>query len=293
MKLGIILLNWNAADYTERCIRVLQNWHIIRPNIYVVDNGSIDGGLRYSKVGKVPVFLLQSPVNRGYAGGNNLGIKRALDDGCEYILLMNTDASISEEHIAMLIDHLKKDSGIGCIGPTVHQDNLVFVGGRDIALHFDTRNTHMRTHSYQMPISVDYVPGMVFLTRRDVITRTGYLDEDFFFSGEIADFCRRATREGYRSAILPEARADHVPITDNPHRRTLYQYYSLRNRFLYLRKHHPRIQGFLESLWILLGVHMYVLAIIRGKKMESMAIRLAIKDGVRGIFGDQNDKFLT
>lgn len=291
MKLGIILLNWNAEELTTRCVRVLQEWRRLMPNIYVIDNGSIVKEFNFKEDGDVPVFLIQSPTNRGFAGGNNLGIHRALEDGCDYILLLNNDASISERDIEMLLDHLWKDTDIGCIGPCIHEGNFVYLGGRDIGIYPNTRNTTIQGNLLDDVSIVDYVPGAVFLARREVFERVGLLDEDFFFSGEIADLCTRAEKKGYKCGICPEIIATHVLVTDNPLRSTLYAYYSLRNRFLYIRKHHSCVRWILEPFWVLWGIYMCAWTFKMGMRKESAAYRLAILDGLKGIFGDRNDLF--
>lgn len=293
MKLGIILLNWNAAELTAGSVRVFQGWDTLKPNVYVVDNGSTEGSLHFGERGDVPVFLLQSPTNRGFAGGNNIGIGKALEDGCTFIILINSDASISEEHVEIMLDQLRKNGDIGCLGPAIHEDDRVYIGGRDIALHVNTRNIASQKESGDEIIPVDYVPGMVFLTRREIFERIGFLDEQFFFSGEIADLCMRILKGGYLCGISPGIRADHVKEKDNPHRNSLYQYYSLRNRFLFIRKHHARIRWILEPFWVLWGIQRYIRAVFSGMDGESQAYRMAIVDGVRGIFGDRNDRFFV
>lgn len=289
--LGIIILNWNAADVTKECAGRLQEWERLNPRIYVLDNGSTEGSLDFSNETGIPVFLVRSPTNLGYAGGNNLGIRRALDDGCEFILLLNSDASISEEQLEILLDHLYRNPEIGCIGPVIHEGVILYIGGRDIGIHIHTRNTVSEKNSLKGLLYSEYVPGMVFLTKREVIKRTGFLDEQYFFSGEIADFCKRVLNSGWICAICGDAKAEHLQDRDNPHRSSLYQYYSLRNRFLFNRKHHPRLRWFLEPFWILWGIQRGARAAIMGKRADSRAYRMAIADGVRGIFGDRNELF--
>lgn len=289
--LGIILLNWNAAAVTKECVSKLQEWQRLNPRIYIVDNESTEGSLDFSHETGIPVFLVRSPKNLGYAGGNNLGIKRALKDGCEFILLLNSDASVSEGHIELLLDHIKRNPEIGCIGPAISEPGCVYLGGRDIGIHINTRNVTSRIVPNNRLIPVDYVPGMVFMTRRSIFQRIGYLDEEYFFSGEIADFCTRAREVGFSCVIYDNAIATHCPDEGNPHRSSLYQYYSLRNRFLFNRKHHPLLRWFLEPFWIGWGMQRGARAGITGKRAESRAYRMAIIDGVKGIFGDRNELF--
>jgi len=292
MMLGIILLNWNNTPATTKCVLSLRTWRKIKPLVYVVNNGSADEDLHFSEDSEVPVFLIQSPGNLGYAGGNNRGIRMAIEDGCEYVLLLNNDASVGESELVKMLDMLEGNLDIGCIGPEIHEGNRVYLGGRNIGFHVNTRNTRKWNRSGKTVLWVSYIPGMVFLARRDAIKKIGCLDETFFFSGEIADFCLRAIGCGYKCAVCTVARAEHEPDKDHPLRRTLYQYYSLRNRFLFIRKHYPGMRWIMEPFWILWGVQRYIRAFIKGQEQESDAYRMGIMDGLKGRYGDRNELFL-
>jgi hypothetical protein len=218
-------------------------------------------------------------------------MREAIDDGCECLLLLNSDASISEENMEKLLEILQKGENLGCVGPAISEGTKVYLGGRDIGLHINTRNTRSRNVSGDEVLYVDYVPGMVFLTKQDVVRDIGFLDEQYFFSGEIADFCMRAWKKGYKCAIYTATKADHELERDNPFRSSLYQYYSLRNRFLYIRKHHPNLKWILELFWTIWGMQRYARAALMGLSKESLAYRMAIADQARGIFGDRNVLF--
>ena len=131
------------------------------------------------------------------------------------------------------------------------------------------------------------------MIRTQVFEKIGLLDEDYFFSGEIADFCRRATKAGYHLGINYDTTVLHQ-TESSPHelRKTLYVYYNFRNRFLFIRKHH-RAQSIRYQLkWISLGLIQYLGSIKNLDFRKARSIRLAIVDGLLGKFGNQNDKFI-
>jgi GT2 family glycosyltransferase len=101
----------------------------------------------------------------------------------------------------------------------------------------------------------------------------------------------RAWKKGYKCAIYTVMKVDHELERDNPFRSSLYQYYSLRNRFLYIRKHHPNLKWILELFWTIWGMQRYARAALMGLSKESLAYRMAIADQARGIFGDRNVLF--
>ena len=133
--------------------------------------------------------------------------------------------------------------------------------------------------------------GMVFLARSAVFASVGLLDERYFFSGEVADFCRRARDHGYACAVCPGVVAVHRPDQGMPLRSTLYPYYALRNRFLFLREHHPALRPVLEPFWVLWGFAMSVRAFLAGSPEQSRAYRIALVHGVKGMYGDRNAEF--
>ena len=83
MKLAVVVLNWNAAEDTERCLVSVEAWRLPpehpRPAIWVVDNDSIEPGVRGLKERHPDCHYLLSPFNRGFGGGCNLGIAEALN----------------------------------------------------------------------------------------------------------------------------------------------------------------------------------------------------------------------
>jgi hypothetical protein len=140
---------------------------------------------------------------------------------------------------------------------------------------------------------VEYVPGTVFLARSSIFKEIGLLDEDYFFSGEIADFCKRVRDAGHRVCVDLDEQAGHgLDRAAEPLRKTLYVYYSLRNRFLYVRKHHRGTRVLYFPFWIGVAVSMFGRALIKGQPATARAISLALLDGLSNRYGNQNAKFL-
>ena len=142
-------------------------------------------------------------------------------------------------------------------------------------------------------VDVDYVPGTVALLRRQVFESVGVLDEEYFFSGEMADLCHRARSHGFRSVIDPGGRARHDLDRSLRAREILHIYYVVRNRFLYVRKHHARRRVWLDVRWIARAVPTVLAALCRGRWRRARSVALGVLDGVRGRFGGQNERVLA
>jgi GT2 family glycosyltransferase len=301
MSLAVILLNWHNERQTLLCARTIAAWQELSPHLYVVDNESTQATSRTLADALVSADLICSPLNLGYAGGNNLGVRRALATH-RYILLLNSDVDISEAAAIWLLERLEANPQISILGPLIHETRdgraHLLVGGRDIARYPSTRTAIAPSELKKLPgyplRPVDYVSGTVFLARAGVFAETGLLDEEYFFSGEIADFCKRVKDRGREIYVDLEVEARHDPgQAPPPHvRETLYVYYGLRNRFLYVTKHHAAEKVKYFAYWTMLGVLALVRAIGLGRLGKARAIILALTHAYAGRYGNQNANFL-
>lgn len=292
-KLAIILINWNNGEDTIECLQMIDAWRRLRADIWVVDNASSDGSPEQIASRFPGVLLLRNRRNLGFAGGNNAAIRSALQAGSQLILLLNNDARLEEESALGLMQALDIAPGYGLVGPLLeeHIGNkaVLYAGGREIAYHVNTRiRWNRQLAPVETVLPVDYVPGTAVLIRADVFKEVGMLDEDYFFSGEIADFCRRARTKGYRCGIAAHITAAHHSERAGKLRQTLYLYYSLRNRLLYTRK-------FASAAWLAAwaGYDLFLAGkrLAGGDRPAARAIWLALVDGLAGRYGNRNSLF--
>ena len=287
--LAVVLLNWNHSIETLDALSRLRLWSSLNPVIIVVDNASSKDEIDPLREKAHGTILILNSNNRGFAGGNNDGIQKALEEECGYILLLNADAEVTEECIKYLLSILENYPDIGIIGPLLQEREKIFAGGRDIGLYSNTRIPFSRSRSNEQITTVDYVPGTVFLVKSEVFNKIGLLSEEFFFSGEIADFCCRSRDEGFRCTIYNKCTAVHH-IEQGKWRDLIYPYYSLRNRFLYVRRRSKNMWLPLFIRWWTSGMFHGSIAYVRGNRPLACALYLALKDGIRGIYGNQHER---
>ncbi len=295
MKIAVIILNWNAAADTLRCVQHIATWQRLQPEVWVVDNASTDNSRDLIAQAAPRVHLIQNQTNLGYAGGNNQGVRRAIDSGADFVMLLNNDAAINEESVLKLVDTLRNNPKIGIIGPLMYdadqRERLLNAGGQNLIRHLTSHITHTRmTERLQL---VDYVPGTVLLSRADLFRTVGLLDEAYFFSGELPDFCERAKRQGFLSGIDTQAKAYHAVHRSSEFRETLYVYYIIRNRFRFIRKFCRFSKPFFMGFWTLYSVALAAKVRLNGQSHTATAIRLGLLDGLRGQFGGQNSRVLA
>ena len=118
------------------------------------------------------------------------------------------------------------------------------------------------------------------------------MDEAYFFSTELADLCKRAQLNGYRCAIHQEAKAFHHIERSSQFRITLYVYYMIRNRFLYIRKFYRLAKLPLMGFWAVYSLLLTVKLYISGQRASASSVYLGLLDGLQGRFGGQNERVL-
>jgi GT2 family glycosyltransferase len=302
MALSVVIVNWRNEADTVRCVKAVRGWRSLNPQILVVDNESTEGSRETLSQFAEAAELIRSEANLGYGGGNNLGIRRALEGDTAYILLLNSDAEIAEHAVNSLIERLEAHPEVSILGPIIRERSegreRSYIGGRDIALSTQTRIAAETADLGRIPgcplVAVDYVPGTVLLARRAAFERTGLLDESFFFSGEIADFCRRARAAKHGSFVDLDVSASHDATRVPQGRRdTLYAYYSLRNRMLYARKHYPSKTAKHLAFWTGVCAMEIAKSLKKRNFSRSRAIWLALLHGYANRSGNQNAAFLS
>ncbi|MCB9076481.1 MAG: glycosyltransferase family 2 protein [Anaerolineaceae bacterium] len=293
--IAVVILNWNAADDTLNCLRLLTAFKHIRLQIWVVDNHSSDGSAGRIAAEYPHINLICSSTNLGYAAGNNRALVEILEQAIDLILLLNNDATIDETNLLRLVEAMHKYPEIGIVGPMMldadQPQRLLNAGGQNPVLHLSSHLSYQAKHT---PLQlVDYIPGTVMLARRQVFLKTGLLDDAYFFSAEIPDFCHRARRHGFLSAVVTQAKAVHAVERSSTFRESLYVYYIIRNRFRFIRKFYPRLRGLLIGFWMTYSLALAAKLQIDGQPHTAKAVLLGLGDGLRGRFGGQNERVLA
>lgn len=256
MKIGVIIVTWNSRKFIDDCIGALLRYEPV--SVYVVDNGSIDGSADYVSQAYPSVNLFRLPINAGFASGNNYGIRQALKDGCNTVLLLNVDTLIDEAFITPCVKILDEHPSIGIVGPTIVEalePNVIQFGGGKFnfwGLRFpviDKGKTFVRSDRIK---EVDYVLGAAMFIRREVIDQTNGLDEEYFPAYvEEADLCYRARSCGFRSVMYQGVRVRHVGMQSSGGFQNAFRR-MMAHRFLFGLKHLNFIK-FMIAAQVLVG----------------------------------------
>jgi len=225
--LSIIILNYNTKNLLGDCLKSVEkaktdglSWETI-----VVDNASTDGSPAMVRKEFPEVLLRESKKNLGFAGGNNLGLKKALG---RYILFLNSDTQITPDSLVKIMKFMEEDSRIGASTPKT----ILFSGGMDPDCHrgfptpwasicyflgleklFPKSKIFGQYHQFYLDLNktheIDAGFGTFMFVRRKALDQVGNWDESYFFYGEDLDLCYRIKKAGWKIMFYPESLATH------------------------------------------------------------------------------------
>lgn len=125
---AIIIVNWNNANDTIDCIQNLQKISYDNFKVFLIDNGSSDDSVQGLKLIKEDrLELIETGKNLGFSGGNNVGIKKALEKKFDYVLLLNNDTTVEPNFLDELMRVAESDEKIGVVGSKIYFHPTPFV----------------------------------------------------------------------------------------------------------------------------------------------------------------------
>ncbi len=228
-KVGVVVLNWNAWPDTLECIESVMRLDYPNFEIILCDNASTDGSVErirqwleralcvvpasrkmdefsvsvQSDRPDIPLKVIETGANLGFAGGNNIGIADALELGCDYAWVLNADTVVHREALSALVKHMQSNPKIGICGsvlcyyddPDVIQEAggcayyPVIGMGRKLASG-KPRTGPLDWHRIERQL--DYVSGASSFVSRTFVEAVGPMSEDYFLYCEEIDWATRA-----------------------------------------------------------------------------------------------------
>lgn len=288
--IAIIILNWNGLDDTLECLESLRKQSHKNVSIYVIDNASKNDELKTIKQNFSSIVPIQSKSNLGFAGGNNLGIKKALEEGAEWIFLLNNDTVVDPNFLTNAIQFINKTPNdptcppnpepaewgrrnipknpngpnIGILATTMvnyyHRSKLDNTG-HDLLTNGDTvprnRNAHFSLNILNNPKTPNNpILGAcagAALYNSEMLKQIGLLDEDFFLNYEDADLSLRAIVQGWECYHCPDSIIYHkINASIKKVKNTSYSIRSQRNQLWAYLHNTPLLVIFLNLPWIII-----------------------------------------
>lgn len=221
MDLSVIVVNYKTKDLTRQTLRSVFRAAVPAGKIelILVDNASNDGTVAEVRRRFPRVKVIEAPENLGFAGGNNLGLKRAKG---RYLLLLNSDTLINKDTLVKMVKFMDENPKAGLstcrvelvngqIDPASHRGfptpwaSLTYYTGLEKL--FPTSRIFSQYHQgwqdLSVPHEIDCPTGAFFFIRRAALNQVGLLDQRFFMYGEDIDYAYRVKQAGWKIMYTP------------------------------------------------------------------------------------------
>lgn len=256
----IVVLNWNNAPDTIACLDSIYKLGYPAYQVLVVDNGSTDGSDQMIREAYPDVDFLQTGANLGYAEGNNVGIRHALQGNPDYLFVLNNDTLLANDMLDQLVQAAESDPGIVMTGPTMYctdPPDILFAAGSFV----NWKGGTIQHRGMLQPASqfshicdnnpVDFIVGCGVLVKTSFIREAGVLDPDYYLNYEDVEWGIRAVKRGYQVVHVPSAVMWHKISAKLGLASPANTYYMTRNALLFFWRNLRGWQRWLTMLVIL------------------------------------------
>jgi GT2 family glycosyltransferase len=296
----IVVLNWNRRQETLECLESLTEARCSGATVLVVDNGSQDGSVEAIRDRFPDLQVIALAENRGYAGGNNVGIRAALGAAAKGVLLLNNDTKVAPDFLGWLVGVLNDHPQAAAVSSAVLRvDSPEVLDVAYLDIYFGHGLVHRRGvnalpgQGFDVLKRIEVGIGCSLLIRSEALERVGFLDESYFAYHEEVDWCFRARKAGYEIYYQPLSRVWHhgsrstlvaagppraggappssqldnaMPLSWNPVR----TYLGARNSVRFVRTHGSATQKAYFVLSSLYAVPLALLAVVLDREEELM-----------------------
>lgn len=275
-KVAIVILHFINQKLTSNClesVKKLQTSHLKLQTIVV--NNNPKENLEDLKTKFSEFIFLDTGVNLGFAEGNNFGIRKALDDGADYVLVINNDTVLDKNLVVQLFKVASLNIQSGIVAPKIY-----FAPGYEYhKARYEERergkvfwyaggiidwNNVLMSHrgvdevdkgQYDENVETDFTSGCAMFVGREIFKKIGLFDKRYFLYLEDVDFCQRAKKAGFKVFYTPKAKLWHANAGSSAVGGPLQDYYLTRNRMLFGMRYAPwrtKFALFKESIRLLL-----------------------------------------
>lgn len=255
--LVVSIINFNSNDQTLDCLNSIEKSSLkdINLQVIVIDNNSvIPFSFSQNFIKNINCRIIRNSDNKGFSGGHNIGIKFALEQNADYILILNNDTIVDRNLFKKLLDTAEQNDKIGLLSPKIyfspgsefHKDRyqkrelgkIIWYAGGDmdwknlIGIHRGV--DEVDTGQFDKKGATDFTTGACMLIKRKVMEEIGFFDERYFLYYEDADINERVRRKGYLIYYMPDAVLWHNNAgSAGGSGSKLQDYYITRNRLLF------------------------------------------------------------
>ena len=252
------------------------------------------------------MILIKNKDNYGFAGGNNVGIKFALDVlNPKYVLLLNNDTVVDKDFLIEMVKVAENDEKIGIVGSKIYyydykgRDNMIWgLGGGGVDLKTGRTWHYMANKidnkNYKEIVECGYITGCSMLIKNNVLKILDGFDECYFCYYEDTDLSIRCKKLGYKLVCATKSILWHkVSSTSGGMYSPIYMYYETRNNITFVKIHNDKINYLFFLIWFLTYKHFkkfISFVFLRKKSYLLKYYYMGIWDGIFRKFGEKNSQ---
>lgn len=253
-KVAIVILHFINQKLTSDCLESVKKLQTSNLKLQtIIINNNPRENLEDLKTKFSEFIFLDTGVNLGFAEGNNVGIRKALNEGADYVFVVNNDTILDKNLVVYLTKVATLNNQSGIVAPKIYfapgyeyhkerykpsdQGKVFWYAGGLI----DWQNV-LASHrgvdevdngQYDKQVETDYVSGCAMFIKREVFEKVGLFDKRYFLYLEDVEFCQRAKRAGFKVIYAPKASLWHLNAGSSEVGGPLHDYYLTRNRMLF------------------------------------------------------------
>lgn len=294
-KVYILILNWNGKKDTINCLESVKKIDYPDYNIVIIDNGSSDDSVEEIHKKFKDIKIIKNKENLGYAEGNNVGIRYALNNKADYIWILNNDTIVDKNCLTKLIQTAELNKDIGIVGSKIYDygtNRIQYLGIKNLFLNLllfkkivgGGKEDNGQFDSFT---DVDAVAGCSTLIRLEMLKKIGLFDKKLFLYYEEVDLFVRAKKAGYQLKVAPKSHVWHKGSATAKKVSGFVRYYIARNNFIFAKRYFSIIEVSIFTIkYILIQILMMLLVLfIQNKNLN------VLKDYIRGVFAGINYLF--
>jgi len=209
---SVVIVTWNGRQHLETCLSAVEAQQDVSVETILVDNGSTDGTAEHVRTRHPWVKLVTLEENRGFAGGNNAGVREARG---RFVAFLNNDTSADPRWLRALMSGVDEANGFALVTSRIvymHDPDTIDSAGDGVLRWGGAFKRHHGEPASAAAVTQEVfgVCGAACMMPRAVFEEVGGFDEDFFASHEDVDLSYRARLRGYRCRYVADAVVRHV-----------------------------------------------------------------------------------
>jgi GT2 family glycosyltransferase len=288
-----IVLNYNDISNTIETLKSVDELTYENNSLLLVENSTEKEIIEKIRSWFPSLEIIENEGNQGYAGGNNIGMRRAIEMGADYIFLLNNDVMLEKGVLEKLTTAMESAPECAACQPIIayfHDNDRIWSAGTEMYFGYPRlfwKGKKLQRNGIKMPPFG--LVGCALFLRASALKKIGLFDESLFLMQEETDWCIRAVKMGYQLLVVSNAVVYHkVSETLGLFSKT-YLYYVGRNWLLVGKRYYRwHVYGYILLTEVATRIPYYLYRLARKGRIGMIRFYFrGLRDGLRGVSGER------